>query len=118
MSGRSLTDADVQALADALSASLRTPAMELVGTAQVAEALSVSQAWVREHAVELGAIRVGDGKRGELRFEMVVVRRAMERRRLRAAPVAEVTPIRRPGRPRKVRDGVDLLPYPDWSQSA
>ena len=44
--------------------------------------LAVSEEWVREHAAELGAIRVGDGPKGALRFDAARVRAALERRRL------------------------------------
>ena len=44
--------------------------------------LGVSEDWVRDHAAELGAIRVGDGPRGMLRFEAARVRTALERRRV------------------------------------
>jgi hypothetical protein len=36
----------------------------------------VSGDWVREHAAELGAIRVGDGPKGALRFDLRRVKAA------------------------------------------
>ncbi|MDQ3647205.1 MAG: hypothetical protein M3433_01205 [Actinomycetota bacterium] len=54
----------------------------LLDTQAVARMLGVSEEWVREHAVELGAIRVGDGPKGALRFDATRVRAALDRRRL------------------------------------
>jgi hypothetical protein len=56
--------------------------LRLVDTATVARMLAVSDDWVRDHAAELGAIRVGDGPKGALRFDAGRVRAALERRRL------------------------------------
>lgn len=54
----------------------------LLDTHTVARMLAVSDEWVREHAVELGAIRVGDGPKGALRFDVRRVRAALDRRRI------------------------------------
>ena len=51
-------------------------------TGSVAGLLGVSEEWVRDHAGELGAIRIGDGPRGPLRFDLRRVEQAMERRRV------------------------------------
>jgi len=56
--------------------------LRLMDTQTVARMLAVSEEWVREHAAELGAIRVGDGPKGALRFDLARVRAALERRRL------------------------------------
>jgi hypothetical protein len=60
---------------------IREP-FRLLDTKTVARMLAVSEEWVREHAAELGAVRVGDGPKGALRFDAVRVRAALERRRL------------------------------------
>ena len=60
---------------------LREP-FRLLDTRTVARMLAVSEDWVREHAAELGAVRVGDGPKGALRFDAARVRAALERRRL------------------------------------
>lgn len=54
----------------------------LIATPVVARMLAVSEEWVRDHASELGAIRVGDGPKGALRFDPRRVRAALERRRV------------------------------------
>ena len=65
----------------------------LIATPVVARMLAVSQGWVRDHASELGAIRVGDGPKGALRFDPRRVRAALERRRVERPGEAS------PGRP-------------------
>jgi hypothetical protein len=104
-----VTMADVEAIASKLAeaAAGGLPARGYVDTAAVAAFLSVSEDWVRRHAAELGAIRVGDSLRGPLRFDVGRVQAAVERRRLE--PSAERR-RRRPGPPRGGR--VELLPLP------
>jgi hypothetical protein len=53
----------------------------LVRTGVLAVGLGVSEDWLRSHAEELGAIRIGDGKYGELRFDPKVVDEAIRARR-------------------------------------
>jgi hypothetical protein len=65
----------------------------LIATPVVARMLAVSEEWVRDHASELGAIRVGDGPKGALRFDPRRVRAALERRRVERPGEAS------PGRP-------------------
>lgn len=98
-------DAIARRVAELIDPSATCP--RYLDTAAVARMLDVSADWVREHAVELGAIRVGDGPRGALRFELDQIRRALDQRRLTTAPT------RRPPR-RRVRrpGGVRLLPLP------
>jgi hypothetical protein len=119
-----VTDADadtIEALAQSVAervaelvVATRPLRPRLVTTATVAEMIGVSPDWVRDHAAELGAFRVGDGAKGELRFDPGEVRVALERRRLcRLAP--EVV-VRRPGRRRSPRN-VELLPLPRGARS-
>jgi hypothetical protein len=51
-------------------------------TAAVARMLGCSGEWVRDHAAELGAVRLGDGPKGALRFDVERVEEALERRRV------------------------------------
>jgi DNA-binding transcriptional ArsR family regulator len=46
-----------------------TPTRELVTAAEIAERFGVSPSYVRRHADRLGAVRLGDGPRGRLRFD-------------------------------------------------
>jgi hypothetical protein len=75
---------------------IREP-FRLLDTRTVARMLAVSEEWVREHAAELGAVRVGDGPKGALRFDAARVRAALERRRLDRPKDRQ---RRRPGRRR------------------
>jgi hypothetical protein len=81
---------------------------QYLDTAAVARMLNASEEWVRDHAAELGAVRLGDGPRGPLRFDPARVTEVIESRRLaRRRP----TPHRRPGPPRTPKR-VNLLPLP------
>jgi hypothetical protein len=105
-----LTAADVDAIALRVAELLRQdPRLgHHVGTAAVAKMLGVSGDWVREHAAELGAVRVGDGPKGALRFDVRRVREALEQRRLGRPKRAR---NRRAG-PERRSSGVELLPLP------
>jgi hypothetical protein len=68
-------------VADLVVERIREP-FRLVDTQTLARMLAVSEEWVRAHAAELGAVRVGDGPKGALRFDLARVRAMLERRRL------------------------------------
>lgn len=72
----------------------------MLTTAEVAETLRVKPSWVREHAADFGAIRLGDTDRGELRFHPERVEAEIERRRLEQP--RRPAPRRRPGPERRV----------------
>jgi hypothetical protein len=92
----------------------RAPARPYVDTATLAALLGCSEDWVRGHAAELRAVRLGDGPKGALRFDVASVEEALERRRLdKADPPRRQT---RPGPPRRPRN-VRLLPLPDLPRS-
>ena len=46
----------------------RRPAAEWIDATEMARRLGVTRTWVYEHAVELGAVRIGEGPRPRLRF--------------------------------------------------
>lgn len=75
------TEEIARRVAELVADRIREP-LRLLDTRTVARMLAVSEEWVREHAAELGAIRVGDGPNGALRFDAARVRAALERRRL------------------------------------
>jgi hypothetical protein len=52
----------------------------LVTAADVARRFGVTAEWVREHADELGAVRLGNGPRPRLRFDLERVAEALEQR--------------------------------------
>jgi hypothetical protein len=82
----------------------------LLTTREVAAELTMSEDWVREHAAELGGIRMGKSPRAPLRFEEEHVDRYLDRQRL-AAPEEPRPRRRRPG-PRPAPAGVELFPLP------
>lgn len=107
---------DVEAIAREIADLLtgRAPGRPYVDTATLAVLLGCSEEWVRSHAAEFGAVRLGDGPKGALRFDVASVEEALERRRLdEAAPLRRRT---RPGPPRQPRN-VRLLPLPDSPRS-
>jgi hypothetical protein len=74
VSVRTLTDADVVAIVDALEARLAPrlgspDAPDWVDAAELARRLGVGIDYVYDHAADLGAIRLGDGPRARLRFD-------------------------------------------------
>jgi hypothetical protein len=99
-------------VAELISDRVREP-FRLIDTHTLARMLAVSEEWVREHAAELGAIRVGDGPKGALRFDPARVRAALDRRRI-GQPKAK--PRRRPGRRRSLGVAPAAVPadVKDW----
>lgn len=81
-------------------------------TAEVAAQLSVATSWVREHAADLGAIRLGRTNRGELRFDPDKVHAWLERRRLQQPQPARTA--RRPGPQRRALGGAIPASTKEW----
>jgi len=72
--GLHLDDESVEAVAQRVAELLReTPPPRLMGVAEVAQRFGLSKTYVYEHADSLGAIRIGDGPRPRLRFDLDVV---------------------------------------------
>jgi hypothetical protein len=92
-------------VADRLGARQRD---RLVDTATLAEALGVSPSFVRAHANELGAVRIGDGPKARLRFDIDQVRAALATTSSASASNAAPAPARRRAAGR--RTPVPLLP--------
>jgi hypothetical protein len=67
-----LDAATIDAIADAVAERLREPASNgrLLTVAELADALNVSPSVIYTHADELGALRIGGGKRARLRFDL------------------------------------------------
>lgn len=92
-----------ETIASTLLASLtsRSAVTGFVDARRVGELYDVSAEWVRDHAVELGGIRLGDGPRGPWRFDLERVAGAMSARTpSERSPVDEppATKRKRPGR--------------------
>lgn len=103
-----LDPASIEALARRLAELLSDDDVgnNLVDAAELARRFSVSRDYVYEHADELGAVRLGNGLRARLRFDIVTVRE-----RLTQPPVQVRRESKRENQPpvRSARS-VDLLP--------
>lgn len=80
----------------------------LLTTAEVAALLRASEDWVRDHAGELGGIRLGRGSRAQLRFWPHKVTAYLEQHSIKQPPRR---PKKKPG-PKRAPSGVDLIPLP------
>jgi hypothetical protein len=65
----------------------------LVSASVLAERLGCSRAYVYEHADALGAVRLGDGSRGRLRFDVDAARAALSRTTARYGSEQSQAPI-------------------------
>jgi len=77
-----LADLVVDRLAARLDGT-REPTGQLVDAAEIARRFGVSAEWVRTHSIELGAVRLGDGPRPRLRFDVTEVAEALGAREAR-----------------------------------
>jgi hypothetical protein len=77
-------EAIIEALAPCLASLLRDSVLEgpqrYVDAAAVAALFGVERDWVYAHKDELGALRLGTGRRARLRFDLTRVAAALERR--------------------------------------
>ena len=103
-----LDDASVEAVAERVVDLLRGEDIggELIDVAEVARRFNVSRAFVYDHADHLGAVRLGDGPKARLRFDLDRVREALAARPQESAHAVSQSP--KPRRRRK--SAVDLLP--------
>jgi hypothetical protein len=75
---------DIEAIAGRVAALLKRPgtsAARLLAPKELASALNVSLDYVYEHAADLGAMRLGDGPKARLRFDLHTARQAMSERK-------------------------------------
>jgi hypothetical protein len=95
----------------------RPSAGRLVDAATLARLLGVSRATVYEHADRLGAVRLGDGDRPRMRFDVEKARHAWTARegseQSQPAEAPEATGMVRRRRRSAARSGDDLLPVRD-----
>jgi hypothetical protein len=85
VSERTLTQEDVDAIADATAQRLaplvalqQPPTFALVDARELAVDLGVSTDYVYAHARELGAMRLGSGPKARIRFDLDRARHALE----------------------------------------
>jgi len=70
----------------------------MLTVSELAQHLHLNRAWVYEHAGELGAIRLGDGPKARLRFDLHTAETALGRHQAGQAPVPAGAKTRRPTR--------------------
>lgn len=91
---------DVEAIAQRVAELLRPRvAIGLVGVHAVVARFGVSRSYVYEHAEELGAIRLGEGPKARLRFDLEQVAQALRGAGGSVEARPSAPPRKRPGRP-------------------
>jgi hypothetical protein len=83
---------------------------ELVDAAELARRLGIERSWVYSHAIELGAVRLGDGAKPRLRFDPEVAARVLRRVGERPAADPPARSGKRAGQPRGSESRGELLP--------
>lgn len=79
-----LDEEDIEAIAvrvARLMGSTRPTGLSLLDPKELAAALRVSVDYVYAHAADLGAMRLGDGPKARLRFDLHTARQAMRARK-------------------------------------
>jgi hypothetical protein len=84
---------------------------KLVDAGELARRFGIERSWVYSHAIELGAVKLGNGTKPRLRFDPEVAARVL--RRVDGKPVAD--PPARSGKragqpPRRAASDIRLLP--------
>jgi hypothetical protein len=105
-----LSATTIEALADQVAERLREvgAADRMVSAAEIARRFGVSRDYVYDHAGELGAVRLGDGRGAPLRFDPKAI--ADRLAKPLSPPMAEERERKRPPRRRKPASRVPLLP--------
>jgi hypothetical protein len=108
-----LLDRLAEPLGDRLAARLGglppVRAEALVSAAEIARQYGKTRSWVYDHSGELGAVRLGDGKRPRLAFSPTTVAATIM---AGTEPALATAPARPPQRPaaNRTRSGAQLLP--------
>jgi hypothetical protein len=71
----------------------------MLTVSQLAQYLHLNRAWVYEHAEELGAIRVGNGPKARLRFDLHTAKAALQAQQADRGPAPASPRSRKPTRP-------------------
>lgn len=86
-----------------------SPSVRILKVAEVARLLGRSAAWVYEHAAELGAIRMGNGPKARIGFDLSTIEQW--KREHQVAPPQTRKPPRRRARRSAASSGSNLIPY-------
>jgi hypothetical protein len=103
---------DIEAVARRVAELLRATTNltgPLVDAAELARILGVERDWVYARAGRLGAVRLGDGPKARLRFDIERVRETLASAGPGTQPPSDDAPRRRRGRPR-TRPGAAGVP--------
>ena len=71
----------------------------MLTVSELAQHLHLHRAWVYEHADELGAIRVGNGPKARIRFDLHTAKGALQRQQAGRGPAPAPPKPRTPRRP-------------------
>jgi hypothetical protein len=86
------------------------PKVGLIDARELAKELGVARDWVYANAGRLGGVRLGNGPRARLRFDVELARQALAASGTGAQPPSNRAAPRRRGRPRReVAPGVPLI---------
>lgn len=83
---------------------------ELIDAAELARRLGIERSWVYSHAIELGAVKLGSGRKPRLRFGPQVAARVLHRIGEGQAADPPARSGKRAARPRRPEGQVRLLP--------
>jgi len=84
---------------------------ELVDAAELARRFGIERSWVYTHAIELGAVKLGDGPKPRLRFDPEIAARVLRRVGEESAADPPARSGERAGQPQRGRGSeVSLLP--------
>lgn len=84
---------------------------ELVDAAELARRFGIERSWVYSHAIELGAVKLGNGAKPRLRFDPQIAARVLRKAGERSAADPPARSGERAGQPRRVRESeAQLLP--------
>jgi len=90
---------------------LQDGATELVDAVELARRFGIERSWVYSHAIELGAVKLGNGAKPRLRFDPAVAARVLQKVGEASAAVPPTRPGERAGQPLGGGGtGVRLLP--------
>jgi hypothetical protein len=83
---------------------------ELVDAAELARQLGIKRSWVYSHAIELGAVKLGNGTKPRLRFDPEVAARVLRKVGEESATDPPTRSGERAGQSRGLEGRVELLP--------
>ncbi|MCW3066442.1 MAG: hypothetical protein JWN32_3614 [Solirubrobacterales bacterium] len=86
-----------------------SPSVRVLKVGEVARLLGRSAPWVYEHAAELGAIRMGNGPKARIGFDLATIEQW--KRDHQVSPPAASKPTRRRPRRTSIPTGGNLIPY-------